>query len=146
MLTDTSVIPKLKAIINSRGMKSLLTYNFLYIGIGYMGSIFIPPYAARWFAHCDENTNYHSHHSGTSEDCKLDYVSYNFYNTLFISIRGLLLFITSGIIGRLSDAYGRRLFLLLNTFLSTLPYLFIGLFGNVWYYFVFNGLIGLSGI
>ena len=58
----------------------------------------------------------------------------------------MFLFLFSGLIGRLSDIFGRKWFLLLNTLLCLLPYLSLVIINdNFWIYFSCMALIGISG-
>lgn len=93
--SNETTASKLRQIATAKGMPSLLFYVALYISINYIGAIMTPSYAAKWFAHCNDNsTDYNDNDTTDTDDndCKYDYVTYNFYNTLFLLIQGLFLF------------------------------------------------------
>ena len=101
----------------------------------YMPSIFMPAYGSEWFAGC----------TNKDDDCEFDYTSYQFYNSLFLSVRGLVSLLFAGFIGRLSDSYGRKWFLLLNVFINFLPYAFLAVVYDLWLYYIFYSIVGLNG-
>ena len=132
---DTSLLIQLKTLWGFKGFPWILLFTFTYIAAGYMPSVFMPAYGAEWFAGCTDS----------DEDCDFDYTSYQFYQSLFMSIRGLVSFLFAGFIGRASDAYGRKIFLILNVVFSFLPYIPLLFVYNLWPYFFFYVLMGLNG-
>ena len=62
-----------------------------------------------------------------------------------MSIRGALSFLFAGFIGRLSDSYGRKYFLLMHIIISMLPIIPLIFWYNIWPYLVLTILFGFNG-
>ena len=78
----------------------------------------IPIFGAQYFGGCIDQ-------SGLKVDvidgCEPDYVTYNFYFTLYGSIGGCLSFLFTSFIGRLSDSFGRKIFLIIGILSWMIP-------------------------
>ncbi len=82
-----------KAIFQVKAFRRLSILILLWISIGNMPSIFMTSWGAEFFAGC---TAYEKE----TDDCTFDYVSFNFYDTLFTSINGIVSFTCGGLVGR----------------------------------------------
>ena len=103
-----------------------------------MRSAVLAGYGAAWFAGCKTvKANNHCNKD-------LDYDSYNFYLQLANSIMGLFSFLSAGVVGYLSDKYGRKPFLYFHnpTWLPYIPILFLN---NMYVFFAVLPLMGLNG-
>lgn len=114
-----------------------LLFNFVFTASTFLPSVFIVDYGARWFANCDPNT---------SDLCTtINYAELNFYQSLAASFRGAIAFLCAGYVGRLSDAYGRKCFLLLHPVLYCLPIFPLLIDNNFLLYLVFTPISGFVG-
>lgn len=109
----------------------------MFIGSSFLPSVFITDYGARWFAGCNPNTD---------DACYgIDYTTLNLYQSLSTSLRGVLAFFFAGFVGRLSDAYGRKIFLLAHPILYLLQILPLIIASNFLWYLLLTPLAGLVG-
>ena len=114
-----------------------LLFNFLFTGSTFLPSVFIVDYGARWLAGCDPNT---------SDLCTaINYAELNFYQSLATSFRGAVAFLCAGYVGRLSDAYGRKWFLMLHPVLYCVPILPLIIDNNFLWYLVLTPISGFVG-
>jgi len=118
-------------------MRRMLSLIGLYLTSRYIPAVFMATYGAEWFAGCTD--------SSSDDNCDPDYTSYQLYNSLFLSIEGLISFLFAGYIGRASDAFGRKYVIFFGVFISMLPFLIMFLFENLWIYFIFVVISGLKG-
>eukprot|EP01084_Bolivina_argentea_P280685 480061_1 len=136
---NNSDIVYLRDVLSNSKFNRYLLFNFLFIGSSFLPSVFIVNYGARWFAGCNPNS---------SAKCDtINYTQLNFYQSLSTSMKGLIAFFFAGFVGRLSDAYGRKIFLLLHPILYSLQILPL-IFANnfLWYLLLIpcSGFIGAS--
>eukprot|EP01084_Bolivina_argentea_P100749 180782_1 len=101
-----------------------IPYMAIYATVLVMPTVVLPAFGAKWFANCDNSDN----------NCEYDYESFNFYQSLFMSIRGSISFLFSGFIGAVSDVYGRKIFLLIPAIISTINYSFFTFYVNLWFF------------
>eukprot|EP01084_Bolivina_argentea_P280684 480060_1 len=144
MSTDSNVVPKkqFKTLLKLQSYRRLGVYQLFYnLQAGFVIP-FIVLYGAQFFGNCLTNNGREA-----IPNCDPDYPTYNFYMTMFTSIEGLLSFLISSCVGRLSDAYGRKIFLLLHPILYSLQILPL-IFANnfLWYLLLIpcSGFIGAS--
>ena len=91
-------------------------YQIMYSTQVMAVGIFITLYGAQWFADCLLDNG-----REVPADCDPDYITFNFYSTMFTSIEGFISFLLSSFIGRLSDSFGRKLFLIVAIFTFMIP-------------------------
>ena len=125
--------PNIKDLFQTKAYRRLLPFIGIYWIIYIQNVVVMPSFGASWFAGCNEDDN----------DCEFDYIQYNFWQSLILSIRGLLGFLFSGFIGLLSDSFGRKPFILMDVSILCVNYLILSLFGNLWTWF---GLWALNGL
>ena len=124
-------------VLNNDKFNRYLLFNFLFIGSSFLPSVFIVDYGARWFAGCNPNT---------ADACYgIDYTTLNLWQSISTSMRGVLAFFFAGFVGRLSDAYGRKLFLLLHPILYSLQILPLIIASNFLWYLLLTPCAGLVG-
>mmetsp|Transcript_22147 Transcript_22147/g.19483 ORF Transcript_22147/g.19483 Transcript_22147/m.19483 type:complete len:128 (-) Transcript_22147:11-394(-) len=105
MDTDNEKSDAVKAYVSlkSREFLKFILFQMLWIGPWIAGTIVIPLFGAQWFGGCIDQ-------QGLKVDiidgCEPDYVTYNFYFTLFGSIGGVISFLFASFMGRLSDSFG----------------------------------------
>lgn len=138
----TGAKAQLRALLAISEFKRLIPFLFMYLSCSFMPLIFITAYGAQWLSNCDT-----INHSDDADDkeCEFNYKRYQFYNSLVLSIRGLMAFIFGTYIGHLSDEFGRKTFLLLQVFAYLLPFACLAFLDNLWLYFAFFGLSGIFG-
>eukprot|EP00485_Elphidium_margaritaceum_P017599 CAMPEP_0202734198 /NCGR_PEP_ID=MMETSP1385-20130828/188554_1 /ASSEMBLY_ACC=CAM_ASM_000861 /TAXON_ID=933848 /ORGANISM="Elphidium margaritaceum" /LENGTH=623 /DNA_ID=CAMNT_0049400545 /DNA_START=1 /DNA_END=1872 /DNA_ORIENTATION=- len=124
-------------VLSNEKFTRYLLFNFLFIGSSFLPSVFITNYGARWFSGCNPNT---------SDICYgIEYSKLNFYQSLSTSMRGCIAFFFAGFIGRLSDAYGRKMFLFLHPILYSLQILPLIIASNFLWYLLLTPCAGLVG-
>lgn len=94
------VCQQLNHLLRNYDYKSILVYGFFYTFAIYEGSAWITPFGSSWFGGCKTRD---SQNSGNIDNCNNDYNSWNMWSTGSLSIQGLISFLFSGYIGRLSD-------------------------------------------
>eukprot|EP01084_Bolivina_argentea_P104665 187412_1 len=105
-----------------------------------MTSVILPTYGAQWIAGCRS-----FHNVNENKNCPYNYTKFNYYNSLFVSAIGVVAFIFSPYIGRLSDSFGRKPFTLFTLIASLLPRLSILIFNNLWIFWGLWLITGLNG-
>ena len=94
--------------------------------------IFIPLYGAQWFGECLD--------PDSDAECSPDFSTYNLFNTMFLSIGGIVSFFSAAFIGRLTDSFGRKVFLCADLVAHGLPFVVMSLHVNFWVYWAFDVL------
>eukprot|EP01084_Bolivina_argentea_P073708 133743_1 len=95
-----------------------------------MPSIVLPAFGGRFFANCNDNDT----------NCEYDFITFNFYQSMFLTLGGAMAFIFAGFIGSLSDSLGRKPFLLMATFFNLLTYSLLILRPSIWIYWILTTL------
>ena len=108
LLSDKSVDMN---IIYNKKFISFLIFNLLMTTAKFIPNIFMTQYGLRWFAGCNPISK------NLCIGVRLVYSELNLYSSLSSLLQGLISFIFGGYIGRLSDTYGRKAFLLLHPIL-----------------------------
>ena len=123
-----------------KAYRRLFAYIALFWIIDIQHAIVMPAFGASWFGDCDANQ--------TEDECNFDYTKYNFWNSLFQSVRGLLGFLFSGFVGLLSDSYGRKLFIIIPAAILAINYSILSLiYVNIYLWLsleAFNGIFDSS--
>jgi len=98
-----TVKKRLREMFDVSRFKYFMPFIFAYIAAGYMPSVFMPSFGAKWFASegekCEEGKGSSSTTltpQTTEEGCQFDFVAYNYYATLFLSMRGIISFCFTG--------------------------------------------------
>ena len=140
MLTETIMdTTKERSILSYKNFRNFLPFNGIIFLATYMRSEFIAGYGAAWFAGCTTvKADNHCH-------VDLDYGTYNFYLQLWNSMSGLFSFLCAGIVGYLSDKFGRKPFLYFQLFTTWAPYIPILFYNNMYMFLGLLTLMGLNG-
>eukprot|EP01083_Nonionella_stella_P306106 1070692_1 len=140
--SDDNNLIKSYVTLNSKEFIKFNIFQFLWIGPWICGTIVLPLFGAQWFGDCLIQ-------DGLSveviEGCEPDYVQYNFYLTLFNSIGGAVSFLLAGFIGRLSDSFGRKPFLILAIICWMIPRVTILFYINFFLYWSLALLPDING-
>ena len=107
-----------------------------------MLQVFLVPYGAAWFGGCDVND------TQDNEDCELNYDEWIFYDSLSLTAMGFVSFLFSGFLGRASDSFGRKGFLLLTFAVGLLNrgiMIFLSGDYNLWIFLGLRPLYGING-
>eukprot|EP01084_Bolivina_argentea_P252870 424596_1 len=137
-----------------RQLKLLFTFYPYVIGIPYVIFYFagsyeqaswFAPYGASWFGGCRTWEDQQKNSDCLSNDDNYDYTTYNFNISIFVSLAGLVSFLFSGYIGRLSDAYGRKWIFILYLVTKLIPNIPLLFTDNIWYNFYLYPITGLNG-
>ncbi len=125
-----------------RVFKELLSYKqylkilpyivFMFYGL-VMPLIILPAYGAKWMANCSDNDT----------ECEYDYIKFNFYNSIFISCRGVLAFMFSAFIGMLSDSFGRKIMICLQAISAALISTMMVFNSGMWVFWGFSVFYGI---
>eukprot|EP01083_Nonionella_stella_P014897 41717_1 len=130
-------IASISDVLSNTKFTKYLLFNFLFIGSSFLPSVFIVDYGARWFAGCNPNS---------SDICiDINYTTLNFYQSLSTSMKGAIAFLFAGFVGRLSDAYGRKIFLIAHPILYSLQILPLIFANNFLWYLLLTPCAGLVG-
>eukprot|EP01083_Nonionella_stella_P160107 523078_1 len=136
---DLSVRDQIKQIFGIKKYTRLLFLVGLYTLPTSMLQVFLVPFGAAWFGGCDVNAN------NEDTECKFDYDSYIFWDSLSLTAMGFVSFIFSGFLGRASDSFGRKIFLLLTFFVGLLNRGVMVFTDHLWLFFGLRALYGING-
>ena len=125
--------PDIKQLFRTKSYRRLLPFIAVYWITLIQNVVVMPSFGAAFFANCDE----------TDDDCNFDFVQFNFWNSLTLSLQGLMGFLFVGFIGLLSDCYGRKPFILMDVGIRCINYSILALLGNLWIWFSFVIIGGL---
>eukprot|EP01084_Bolivina_argentea_P096836 174074_1 len=128
-----------QSILSFKHYVRFLPFNGLLFLSSYMVSAFISGYGAAWFSGCK------SIKEDNNCDKDLNYDEYNIFLQISNSILGLLSFIFAGMIGHLSDIYGRKIFLYFQLFTNWIPYIPMLFYNNMYLFLGLRTLVGLNG-
>ena len=103
-----------------------------------MLQVFLVPYGAAYFGNCDVN-------SDESDDCQFDYDEWVFWDSLSLTIMGAISFLFSGFLGRASDSFGRKIFLLLTFIVGLITRGIMIFTDNLIIFLALRGLYGING-
>eukprot|EP01084_Bolivina_argentea_P261681 442327_1 len=95
-----------------------IIFQFLWIAPWISGTLVIPLFGAQWFGNCLIQNGFSVQ---IIKGCEPDYVKYNLYFTFFGSLGGLTSFLFSSFIGRLTDTFGRKIFILIGIIFWMIP-------------------------
>ena len=102
-------------------------------------------YGATWFGSfktiLDNNINISTK---SKDQCNFDYVSSQLCTNVFTSLRGLISFLFCGFIGRISDAYRRKICMFINIFVNQFHFVPIIFIPNLRAYFIVSLLNGVN--
>ena len=144
------LLSQLKELKTYKPFVKLCYLLFFYIVISYMPSVFMSAYGAEWFGGCIDRSktildNSINISTKSEDECDFDYASWQLYTNLFTSFRGLISFLFCGFIGRISDAYGRKICMFINVFVNQFHFVPIIFIPNLWVYFIVSLLNGVNG-
>ena len=105
-----------------------------------MTNTIIVGYGSKWLNGCKRIRNVDN-----DIECKVDYLLYNYYNSMFMSGIGLIAFIFSQYISKLSNKFGRKIFILFNIIASMIPRMSILIWNNMYLYWFIWLITGLNG-
>ena len=130
----------LRALCRHRQFCVFLPWLFI-VGLPFFIKVtFISAYGAAWFGGCktireDDNC-----------DENYDFSKYVFWNNLFLSIGGLFVFLSAGIVGRLSDSFGRKKIFYIANITAVFPFLFMTFFDDFFIFFGISAFIRMNGL
>ena len=131
---------KLRILFSNHHYKRVLPFIIVWVIAGYMPAVFFAPWGAEQFSDCVA----HTADEEAENECSINYTEYNRMASLFSSLGGLMTLIFGGLIGRISDSFGRKPIFYLNTILSAALYSPLVIFPNVWLNFVMRIPAGLN--
>eukprot|EP01084_Bolivina_argentea_P052759 96887_1 len=106
------MMQQMKQVLSHKPLLQIAFINFLFFTSNILAATIMPSFGAIYFTKCNIDTD---------EDCELNYIQYNFYNSLFSSIQGVVAFLFTGYVGSLSDCIGRKLLIFMAIFLCFIP-------------------------
>eukprot|EP01084_Bolivina_argentea_P278535 475888_1 len=139
--TDSHAI-KQYVTLKSKQFIKIILFQILWVGPWIAGTIAIPPLGAQWFGGCLQHD---VPNLEVIEDCDPDYVTYNLYFTLFGSIGGLVSFLFASFMGRLSDSFGRKLFIIFGIIFWMIPRITLIFYMNFFLYWMLGILSDING-
>eukprot|EP01084_Bolivina_argentea_P308083 532607_1 len=119
-----------KTVWKNKSYRRICLFQTLYLTQMVAVSPFIVLYGAQWFSNCLSTNG-----RDVEDNCDPDYATYNFYMTMFVSIEALLSFLASGFMGKLSDSFGRKIFLIITILSYMIPRTTMIFYVNFWLYF-----------
>eukprot|EP01084_Bolivina_argentea_P306392 529454_1 len=135
---DLTAREQIKQLFRIGKYKRLLFLVGLYTLPTSMLQVFLVPYGAAWFGNCDVN-------DASDDDCEFDYEEWVFWDSLSLTVMGLVSFVFSGFLGRASDSFGRKPFLLLTFVVGLLNRGVMVFTDNLWIFFALRALYGING-
>lgn len=135
-----SLCATIKSLFAERQFVAWLIFKVAFFTQVFAAGLFIPMYAAEYFGGCLKNNNINTIHG-----CVPDYTTYDYWGTMFLSIGGLITFITSSYIGHLSDRYGRKLFFFLAIITWMIPRCVMIFYVDFYIYFGLSLLTSING-
>ena len=133
------VCTQIKMVLSYRAYVHQVIVIGIYPMTILMTSVILPAYGAQWMAGCRK-------FNSVNNNCdNYNYTKFNYYNSLFVSGIGIVAFIFSPYIGRLSDSFGRKPFTLFTLIASLLPRLSILFFNNLYIFWSLWLITGLNG-
>ena len=140
--TDANIQRNIWTVIRKYRIESFVLFSTIYQTLLPFQAMYIIVKGPEFYGHCHTDTD---PDTGEKErDCKLNYSKYQLYSSIFAGVQGVVAFLCLPQIGRLSDAYGRRPFLVLQVLVMIvvwIPFLFGSRY--MWWHFglhVFKGL------
>eukprot|EP01083_Nonionella_stella_P132980 404347_1 len=130
---------RLKILFSDSHYKRLLPFIMLWVLAGYMPSVFFTAWGAGQYSGCSARTK-----SDETASCTLNYNGYNKIASIFQGLGGAMSFIFGGLIGRISDSYGRKPIFYMNIILSALKYFPLVFFPNIWLFWIMLSVSGLN--
>eukprot|EP01084_Bolivina_argentea_P183192 316158_1 len=132
----------IRDLFRNKFYQRILIFTCCQALFGIMQDMIMPAFGGRFFS---ENCN-----NDNNTDCDYNYTTYNLYDSIFGSIRGLIGFLMSGALGAASDHYGRKPFLLITTVLALINFASMSFLLNIWIYWALitlqRGLFGNTQI
>lgn len=128
-------IPKkqFKKLWSNKSYRYIAIFQTFYLMQMLTPTPFIVLYGAQYFADCLTKNGREA-----IPNCQPDYSTYNFYMTMFVSIEASLSFLTSGFMGKLSDSFGRKPFLIITVLAYMIPRTMMIFYVNFWVYWVLS--------
>ena len=123
-----STTQKLRILFSNKHYKRILPFIMIWVTTGYMPAVFFAAWGAEQFSGC----NAQNAEDEESADCDFEYSEYYKAQSMFISLGGAMSFIFGGLIGRISDSFGRKPLLYLNIILAAGLYCPLIIFPNIW--------------
>ena len=141
----SSFCAQLRLLFTTYGYVVGIPYVIFYFAGSYESAAWFSPYGASWFGGCRTWAEQANGSDCLANDDNYDYATYNFNLSIFVSLAGLVSFLFSGFIGRLSDAYGRKFFFIFYLFAKLIPWIPLLFTDNIWYNFYLYPMVGLNG-
>ena len=137
---DLSVRDQIVELFKIKEYKRLLLLVGLYTLPTSMLQVFLVPYGAAYFGNCDVNSD-----ENDNDECKFDYDEWVFWDSLSLTIMGAVSFLFSGFLGRASDSFGRKIFLLLTFMVGLINRGIMVFTDNLMIFLALRGLYGING-
>ena len=139
---DISMKSDVKPLHNVIHNKSFMILQpfVLLLQVGYyMKATFMLGYGSAWFGGCKDIKS--------NNDCnkEFNYDLYILYSNLCLSIAGFIALLSSGIIGQLSDKYGRKGFLIFQAITMLITVIGVILWNNMYFYLMLICIVSLNG-
>lgn len=131
---------RLRIIFSNHQYKRVLPLIILWVIAGYMPAVFFTAWGAEQFSDCVA----HTADEEAGNECSINYTEYNKMASLFSSLGGVMTLIFGGLIGRISDSFGRKPIFYLNILLSASLYSPLVIFPNIWLNFAMRIPAGLN--
>ena len=122
-----------RTVCSNKAARNLYILLGIYYSAAIAGGIIIPVYGAYWFGGCISNDS--NSVIVDDDDCDPDYSSYNLFSQIFTSGNGLLQLLLAGFFGRISDSYGRKIFILLAVLFYAIPRAILIFYVDLFLYF-----------
>ena len=121
LLSSSEKSQRLKVICRNTNIRNIAIFIAIYASAAVAGGIALPLLGASWLGGCLASDGF----TIVTDDCDPDYRSFSFLYTLFVSLNGLMIFLFSSFLGRLSDSFGRKLFIGLCLLTHLIPRIYI---------------------
>ena len=130
------VCKRINILFSNKHFVRILPLIVLWIASGYMPAVFLTAWGSAYFGGCSDD-------EVKNDDCKLDVDKWNRLSSIFISLAGLIAFLFSPLLGRISDSYGRKPIFYLIITLYTILFLPLIFYPDPWIYFIIHIPAGL---
>lgn len=126
--------------------KSHITINVqFYFAACYVPAASWSPYGASWYGGCNTWKLQEKDSECLNNSDNFNYPKLNIWQSASYTLMGLVSFLFSGYMGRLSDAYGRKFFFIFFCICKVIGYIPLLIVDNIWYNMALTPIAGLTG-
>eukprot|EP01084_Bolivina_argentea_P052762 96892_1 len=130
------MMQQMKLVLSHTSLLKIAFINMLFMACNVLVATIMPSFGAIYFTKCDINTN---------ANCELNYNEYNFYNSIFLSIVGVVAFLFTGYVASISDCIGRKVLIFIPILLCFIPRVVMIFNPNIFLYLGMSIAFGFNG-